>query len=242
MLNAIEKAIESCRSTGEEPLDHFVDVNKMVRIGSGAERRQEDIMLTRYACYLIAQNGDPKKEQIAFAQSYFAMQTRKQELLEERILLAERLRARENLISAETQLSKNIYERGVDSKGFAIIRSRGDSALFGGYDTRAMKRRLGISDSRPLADFLPTITISAKQLAAEITNYNVSTKGLFGEKKIGQEHVKNNEDVRQLLAKSGIKPEDLPAEEDIKKLERKIKSSDKDITKKKLRINKNTSI
>jgi DNA-damage-inducible protein D len=241
-LNAIEKAIESCRSTGEEPLDHFVDVNKMVRIGSGAERRQEDIMLTRYACYLIAQNGDPKKEQVAFAQSYFAMQTRKQELLEERILLAERLRARENLISAETQLSKNIYERGVDSKGFAIIRSRGDSALFGGYDTRAMKRRLGISDSRPLADFLPTITISAKQLAAEITNYIVSTKGLFGEKKIGQEHVKNNEDVRQLLAKSGIKPENLPAEEDIKKLERKIKSSDKDITKKKLRINKSTSI
>jgi DNA-damage-inducible protein D len=214
----------------------------MVRIGSGAERRQEDIMLTRYACYLIAQNGDPKKEQIAFAQSYFAMQTRKQELLEERILLAERLRARENLISAETQLSKNIYERGVDSKGFAIIRSRGDSALFGGYDTRAMKRKLGIADSRPLADFLPTITISAKQLAAEITNYNVSIMGLFGEKKIGQEHVKNNEDVRQLLAKSGIKPENLPAEEDIKKLERKIKSSDKEITKKKLRINKNTSI
>ena len=162
-VNAVDKAKESCKTTGEAVSDHFVDVNKMVRIGSGAERQQDDIMLTRYACYLIAQNGDPKKEQIAFAQSYFAIQTRKQELLEERILLNERLRAREKLATAETELSKNIYERGVDNKGFANIRSKGDTALFGGYNTSEMKRKLGIADSRPLADFLPTITITAKQ-------------------------------------------------------------------------------
>jgi DNA-damage-inducible protein D len=237
-LNAIDKAKESCESTGIDALDHFVDVNKMVRIGSGAERKQEDIMLTRYACYLIAQNGDSKKEQIAFAQSYFAIQTRKQELLEERILLEERLKARENLVSAETQLSKTIFERGVDSKGFANVRSKGDGALFGGLNTRAMKKKLGIVENRPLADFLPTITISAKQLATEITNFNVSKNNLRGENKITNEHVSNNEDVRQLLGKSGIKPENLPAEEDIKKLERKIKSSNKDIAKKKLRTPK----
>jgi DNA-damage-inducible protein D len=152
-LNAIVKAKESCNATGETVLDHFVDVNKMVQIGSGAERKQEDIMLTRYACYLIAQNGDPKKEQIAFAQSYFAIKTRKQELLEERILLMERLQAREKLAATETELSKNIYERGVDERGFAIIRSKGDATLFGGNNTSAMKRKLGIAENRPLADF-----------------------------------------------------------------------------------------
>jgi len=168
-LNAIDKAKESCKTGNEAVSDHFVDVNKMVKIGSGAERKQDDIMLTRYACYLIAQNGDPRKEQIAFAQSYFAIQTRKQELLEERIKLNERLQAREKLAAAETELSKNIYERGVDNKGFALIRSKGDWALFGGKNTGDMKRKLGISENRPLADFLPTITISAKQLATEIT-------------------------------------------------------------------------
>lgn len=233
-LNAVDKAKESCKTSSEAVSNHFVDVNKMVKIGSGAERRQDDIMLTRYACYLIAQNGDPKKEQIAFAQSYFAIQTRKQELLEERIRLMERLQAREKLAAAETELSKNIYERGVDNKGFANIRSKGDWALFGGNNTSAMKRKLGIAENRPLADFLPTITISAKQLATEITNFNVHKNDLKGETKITSEHVKNNTDIRTLLGKSGIKPEQLPAEEDIKKLERRVKASNKAIASKKL--------
>lgn len=236
-LNAIEKARESCKTTGEMVLDHFVDVNKMVQIGSGAERKQEDIMLTRYACYLIAQNGDPKKEQIAFAQSYFAIQTRKQELLEERIKLMERLQAREKLAITETELSKNIYERGVNERGFAIIRSKGDAALFGGNNTSAMKRKLGIAENRPLADFLPTITITAKQLATEITNFNVKQNDLNGESNITNEHIKNNKDIRSLLGKSGIKPEQLPAEEDIKKLQRRVKSTDKNLADKKLKGN-----
>ncbi|MHA4740521.1 DNA damage-inducible protein D [Dyadobacter sp. MSC1_007] len=226
-LNTVEKAKESCKNSSESVSDHFVDVNKMIEVGKGATRSQHDIMLTRYACYLITQNGDPKKEAIAFAQSYFAIQTRKQELLEEHIRLMERLQAREKLAVTETQLSKNIFERGVDNKGFANIRSKGDSALFGGYNTSAMKRKLGIVENRPLADFLPTITISAKQLAAEITNFNVSKNSLHGETPIADEHVKNNSDIRALLEKSGIKPENLPAEEDIKKLERRVKSGDK---------------
>jgi len=234
-LNAVDKAKESCKTTGEAVSDHFVDVNKMVRIGSGAEKLVDDIMLTRYACYLIAQNGDPKKEPIAFAQSYFAIQTRKQELLEERIKLNERLRAREKLAATETELSKNVYERGVDSKGFANIRSKGDWALFGGFNTSAMKRKLGIAEKRPLADFLPTITITAKQLATEITNFNVKKNNLKGEKSIVTEHMKNNKDVRGLLGKNGIRPEALPPEEDIKKLERRVKSIDTEISKKKLK-------
>ena len=233
--NAINKAKESCQTTGEAVSDHFVDVTKMVKIGSGAERKQEDIMLTRYACYLIAQNGDPKKQQIAFAQSYFAVQTRKQEVLEERIQLMERLQAREKLAATETELSKNIYERGVDNSGFARIRSKGDWAMFGGYNTSDMKRKLGIKENRPLADFLPTITITAKQLATEITNFNVKKNNLKGEGNITSEHVKNNIDVRSLLGKSGIKPEELPAEEDIKKLERRVKTLDKQIAKKNLK-------
>lgn len=234
-LNAVNKAKESCETTGEAISDHFVDVTKMVKIGSGAERKQDDMMLTRYACYLIAQNGDPKKEHIAFAQSYFAIQTRKQEILEERIQLMERLHAREKLAATETELSKNIYERGVDNSGFARIRSKGDWALFGGHNTSDMKRKLGVAEGRPLADFLPTITITAKQLATEITNFNVKKNNLKGEQNITVEHVKNNKDVRGLLGKSGIKPEELPAEEDIKKLERRVKTLDKEIAKNKLK-------
>jgi DNA-damage-inducible protein D len=234
-INAVTKAKESCKASKEEILDHFVDVDKMVKIGSGAERKQDDIMLTRYACYLIAQNGDPKKEQIAFAQSYFAIQTRKQEILEERILLNERIHAREKLAATETELSKSIYERGVDSKGFANIRSKGDWALFGGNSTNSMKKKLKIPENRPLADFLPTITITAKQLAAEITNFNIKQKDIRGESPISDEHIKNNKDVRGLLDKSGIKPENLPADEDIKKLERRVKSAVKGIEKKKLK-------
>lgn len=236
-LNAVDKAKESCSTTGEAIMDHFVDVTKTIPMPKGANKKVPDLMLTRYACYLIAQNGDPKKEQIAFAQSYFAIQTRKQELLEERIQLMERFAAREKLAATETELSKNIYQRGVDNQGFANIRSKGDWALFGGKNTSAMKRKLGIPENRPLADFLPTITITAKQLATEITNFNVNKNDLKGETKITNEHVKNNQDVRALLDKSGIKPEALPAEEDIKKMERRVKTLDKDIAKNKLKSN-----
>lgn len=239
-LNAINKAKESCETTGEAVSDHFVDVNKTIQMPKGAAKDVPDFMLTRYACYLIAQNGDPKKEQIAFAQSYFAIQTRKQELLEERIQLMERLHAREKLAATETELSKNIYERGVDNSGFARIRSKGDWAMFGGLNTSDMKRKLGIKENRQLADFLPTITITAKQLATEITNFNVKKNNLKGEGNITTEHVKNNKDVRALLGKSGIKPEELPAEEDIKKLERRVKSLDKEIAKKNLKGKNNT--
>lgn len=226
-LTVIGKAIQSCKTTGYDPDHHFRGVTKMVSIGSGADRGIEDFMLTRYACYLLAQNGDPRKEPIAFAQSYFALQTRKQELIEERILLRRRLEAREKLRSAEKVLSDNIYQRGVDDEGFARIRSKGDAALFGGFTTQAMKDKFGITQSRPLADFLPTLTIAAKNLAAEMTNHNVRQEDLQGEFAISNEHIQNNTSVRKMLDERGIKPESLPPEEDIKKLERRVKSEER---------------
>lgn len=229
--NVIQKAKIACENSGVEVADHFRQVGKMVQIGSEAMREIEDIILTRYACYLIAQNGDSKKEQIAFAQTYFAIQTRKQELIEQRLELEDRLQARAKLRESETELSKNIYERGVDESGFERIRSKGDTALFGGNTTQNMKDKLGVPNGRPLADFLPTITITAKNLATEITNHNVKQKNLYGENSIANEHVQNNESVRGLLAERGIKPEELPPADDLKKLERKVKSDEKKIIK-----------
>ncbi|WP_321505847.1 DNA damage-inducible protein D [uncultured Methanoregula sp.] len=230
-LNVIEKAQESCKNSNNAIFDHFVDVNKLILLPNGGERKIEDIMLTRYACYLIAQNGDPQKDEIAFAQSYFAVQTRKQEIIEERLLLDERLRARDQLKDSETELSRNIYERGVDHTGFARIRSKGDMALFGGNTTHAMKERLAVPENRPLADFLPTVTITAKNFAMEITNFNVVKDDLHGEESITGEHIQNNWDIRELLLKRGIKPEDLPPEEDLKKLERRVISQEKKLAK-----------
>ena len=227
----LQKAETSCEAAGFNITDHFAEVSKMVPIGSGAERSIKDYMLTRYACYLIAQNGDPKKEEIAFAQSYFAVQTRKQELIEERITYIERFEARGRLRESEKRLSQNIYERGVDDAGFGRIRSKGDAALFGGYTTQQMKERLGVKAKRPLADFLPTLTIAAKNLATEMTNYNVEQKDLQGESAITVEHVQNNSSVRSMLGERGIKPEELPPAEDMKKLERRVKATEKKIAK-----------
>ena len=230
-LKVIEKAKEACIAVETPVENHFVDVNKMVDIGSGAERTIDDIVLTRYACYLIAQNGDPRKEPIAFAQTYFALQTRKQELIEERIHLHDRLQARQKLTESETELSKNIYERGVDDQGFGRIRSKGDSALFGGNRTQVMKNKLDVPSNRPLADFLPTVTIAAKNLATEITNHNVNENDLQGEHAITGEHIQNNTSVRNMLGERGIKPEELPPEEDLKKLQRRVQSAEKKMIK-----------
>ena len=228
---AINRAVESCNTQGVNVDDHFREVTKMVKLGSGAEREVKDYMLTRYACYLIAQNGDPKKEEVAFAQSYFAVQTRRAELIEERINYIARLESRDRLRASEKQLSQNIYERGVDDKGFGRIRSKGDAVLFGGHTTEDMKRRLGVKDNRPLADFLPTLTIAAKNLATEMTNYNVESNDLYGENDITREHMQNNKSLRDMLGQRGIRPEELPPAEDIKKLERRVASEQKKLEK-----------
>lgn len=237
---AISRAIESCKTLKVNVDDHFREVTKMIPTAKGAHRGVQDFMLTRYACYLIAQNGDPKKEEIAFAQSYFALQTRKIELIEERLQQIARLDTRERLRSSEKQLSRNIYERGVDEKGFARIRSKGDYALFGGLTTEQMKQRLGIK-SGALADYLPTLTIAAKNLATEMTNYNVEQKNLHGENSITAEHVQNNRSVRGMLGQRGIKPEELPPAEDIKKVERRVAKEEKSIIKETPKLPKGNS-
>lgn len=231
-LNVIEKAKTACSNSGIKINDHFADTGRVIKMPNGGDKEVVDIFLTRYACYLIAQNGDPHKDEIAFAMSYFAIQTRKQELLEKRITELERLQIREKLSYSEKMLSGMIFEKGADSQGFAMIKSKGDQALFGGHNTSDMKKRLGVPNKRSLADFLPTITIKAKDFANEITIFNLKkdnlAKSVDG---ISLDHEQNNRDVRKLLLQKGIKPEDLPAEEDVKKLQRKLKSSDKLIVK-----------
>jgi DNA-damage-inducible protein D len=224
--NVIEKAKLACANVGHAVVDHFPGVRKMVPLGSGSERGIDDIMLTRYACYLIAQNGDPRKEQIAFAQTYFAIQTRKAELIEQRLLEVERVKARAKLQETEKKLSGILYERGVNDKSFAVIRSKGDQALFR-LNTATLKRKMGVPASRPLADFLPTISIKAKDFAAEMTSMNVQTKDLQSETMIAKEHIDNNAAVRKMLLERGIVPENLPAAEDVKKVERRLASEAK---------------
>lgn len=228
--NVVVKAKEACRHAGENISDHFPDVGKMISIGKGAEIQIDDILLTRYACYLIAQNGDSRKPQIAFAQTYFAVQTRKAEIIEQRLLDYERVKAREKLSKTEKQLSGILYERGIDSKGFAVIRSKGDQALFN-MNTQMLKRKMGVPSGRPVADFLPTVSIKAKDLAAEMTNINVQTKDLYGQSPIEKEHVDNNSAVRDMLLKRGIHPEQLSPDEDVRKVQKRIENEDKKVLK-----------
>lgn len=230
-LAIVDKAKTACENAGMKVADHFADVSKTIAMPKGAEREVDNIMLTRYACYLVAQNGDSRKPEVAFAQNYFAVQTRRAELIEQRLLDYERVQARAKLAETEKTLSGVLYERGVDSKGFAIIRSKGDKALFH-IDTKLLKRKLNAPDNRPLADFLPTISIKAKDLAAEMTSVNVQTKDLYGQKPIEQEHIDNNTAVRDMLVGRGIYPEQLPPAEDVKKVECRLSNEEKSQIKK----------
>jgi DNA-damage-inducible protein D len=228
-LKVIEKAKYGCRNAGVKITDQFVDVNKLIDMAKGAQRQVDDVALTRYACYLIAQNGDSAKVEIAFAQTYFAVQTRKQEIIEHRLLDVERVAAREKLSQAEKSFSSIIYERGVDEQGFAIIRSHGDKALFGGLTTMDMKKKLHVNDRKPLADFLPTLTIKAKDFATELTSHNVVERDLKGLNPIEREHIENNSAVRKILVERGVIPELLPPSEDTGKVMRRLKNEEKKI-------------
>ena len=230
-LKVIDKAKESCKNSDNKVSDHFVEVNKMIELAKGDQREIEDIALTRYACYLIAQNGNAAKAEIAFAQTYFAVQTRKQEIIEQRLLDIARIAAREKLSKTEKKLSGIIYERGVDDKGFAIIRSKGDEALFGGFNTSYMKHKLLVPTGRPLADFLPTLTIKAKDFATELTGHNVIEKDLKGQPAISKEHIENNIAVRKMLIERGVRPEQLPPAEDLKKVQRRMEGDNKKVLK-----------
>lgn len=225
-LGVISKAKMACENTDHIISDHFADVGKTIQMPKGAQKEILDLMLTRYACYLIAQNGNPRKEEIAFAQNYFAVQTRKFEIIEKRMQEFERVRARHKLTETEKELSSVIFQQTRNDKNFGLIRSKGDKALFG-FSTNEMKTRLGIPQSRALADFQPTILLKAKDFAAEITIFNAKAKSLRTEQSISDEHITNNRSVRKTLLSRGIRPESLPAEEDIKKVERKLSSDDK---------------
>lgn len=226
----IIKAKDACKNVGELIEYHFPDVRKTIQMPKGAEKEIDDILLTRYGCYLIAQNGDSRKQEISFAQNYFAVQTRRAELVEQRLLEYERIKAREKLSQTEKQLSGILYERGVDSQGFAVIRSKGDQALFR-LNTNMLKKKMKVPESRPVADFLPTISIKAKDLAAEMTGLNVQNKNLKGQLNIEEEHIDNNVAVRNMLTNRGIVPEDLPPAEDVKKLQRKLDGDEKNVLK-----------